>query len=589
MNPKPAIWTKACSWFLILYLLSGPALAAPIPLRDWVTRFSSGPATDHTPVRDIVRILSTMDSSVVEQTFVELADAGKSAGPLFELRLLHARTWYLQDHNQPYGVEKIVPLLEAMMEKAAATSNPNLVAYASWIYGYMMYSYFELEPAVTYSLNAVDLYAKLPPFPLLHFYYSSVGEMLFHTHEYTKSIRYTKRALELNTDTARPARSLEVKNLNTLAQAYFRLGQPDSSWYYYLASNRLADSIGHTTWKGINAGDMGQWQMARNAYGQAQPLFWYAIAHTRKEEPATAANALQWLARIHIRQGNTDSAAACLNEALRLLDAYGKRNPLQVSLYRRETLATKAELFRRLSLPDSARWYQDRSDALNDSLQRVAILSSSKVALLRIENQKNQYLVKAVLAEKQQETLKRNFLITGILLLAVIALLVINRQRKEMKHRAAMARAEKNHLQAEVAASREKLELFTQNLLEKTSLLEQLQQENRGRQLTSSQLDLVSELSNLTILTEDDWNRFRTMFEQVYPGFFHTLKQSSPDMTVAEQRMAALTRLGLTTRQMAAMLGISLDGVHKTRQRLRQRLQLPADISLEQHVSNLDA
>ena len=129
--------------------------------------------------------------------------------------------------------------------------------------------------------------------------------------------------------------------------------------------------------------------------------------------------------------------------------------------------------------------------------------------------------------------------------------------------------------------------MFTQTLVEKSSLLEQLQEEVREKKLTSSQQDLLLELTNLTILTEDDWNRFRSMFEKVYPGFFMKLKNNSPDITVAEQRMAALTRLSLSTKQMAAMLGISVDAVHKSRQRLRNRLRIDTDVNLEEYMQSV--
>jgi DNA-binding CsgD family transcriptional regulator len=46
-----------------------------------------------------------------------------------------------------------------------------------------------------------------------------------------------------------------------------------------------------------------------------------------------------------------------------------------------------------------------------------------------------------------------------------------------------------------------------------------------------------------------------------------------PDITPAEQRMAAFSRLHLNTKQMASMLGISPDSVYKIKQRLRKRLQ----------------
>ena len=51
--------------------------------------------------------------------------------------------------------------------------------------------------------------------------------------------------------------------------------------------------------------------------------------------------------------------------------------------------------------------------------------------------------------------------------------------------------------------------------------------------------------------------------------------------------MAALTRLQLTTKQIASILGISIDSVHKSRQRLRQRFQIGADSNLDELVAGL--
>ena len=69
--------------------------------------------------------------------------------------------------------------------------------------------------------------------------------------------------------------------------------------------------------------------------------------------------------------------------------------------------------------------------------------------------------------------------------------------------------------------------------------------------------------------------------------FFQHLKTKAPDITLAEQRMAALTRLQLTTRQMASMQGISPDSVHKTRQRLRQRLGVSNEVNMEAYLSGI--
>ena len=105
------------------------------------------------------------------------------------------------------------------------------------------------------------------------------------------------------------------------------------------------------------------------------------------------------------------------------------------------------------------------------------------------------------------------------------------------------------------------------------------------RELNAEQQQLLEELSHQTILTEEDWVKFKRLFERLHPGFFNRLKEKTPGITVAELRMAALTRLRLSTKEMASLLGISIDSVHKTRQRLRQRLQVPAEANLEESIA----
>ena len=101
---------------------------------------------------------------------------------------------------------------------------------------------------------------------------------------------------------------------------------------------------------------------------------------------------------------------------------------------------------------------------------------------------------------------------------------------------------------------------------------------------SAGQQETIAALSNLTILTEAEWDQFKELFEKNYPMFFQDLREKVPDITVAEQRMAALICLQLTTRQMASMQGISPDSVHKTRQRLRHRLGVSTETNLEEYL-----
>jgi DNA-binding CsgD family transcriptional regulator len=176
--------------------------------------------------------------------------------------------------------------------------------------------------------------------------------------------------------------------------------------------------------------------------------------------------------------------------------------------------------------------------------------------------------------------LYRNIIIAAIIVFSFLALLLVNRQR--LKGKLKLHQAEQ-----EMALAKEQMRLFTENIVDKTALIDKLELEAKGRDTSSQQQTIITELTHQTILTEEDWTRFKALFEKVYPHFFSKLKEKAPDITLAEQRMAALIRLQLTTRQMASMLGISVDSVHKTRQRLRQRLQLPTDASLDQLVETI--
>ncbi len=157
----------------------------------------------------------------------------------------------------------------------------------------------------------------------------------------------------------------------------------------------------------------------------------------------------------------------------------------------------------------------------------------------------------------------------------------------KMKYQQELAVQEKLRVEQEMESAKIQLNMFTQNIIEKTNLIEQLELQVYNRSISERDQQVITELSNQTILTEDDWDKFRSLFEKIFPLFFQRLKNKTADITMAEQRMAALTRLQLTSRQMASMLGISVDSVHKTRQRLRRRFDLDNDANLEDYIGRI--
>jgi hypothetical protein len=236
---------------------------------------------------------------------------------------------------------------------------------------------------------------------------------------------------------------------------------------------------------------------------------------------------------------------------------------------------------------DSAFKYAQLYNQLHDSLERTVADGRLETARMRLANLQNAFTIKNLNKEKQAEELKRNFVIAAIVLISVIALLYVNRLTLKFRHKEQLASEQQKRADAEIAAAQEQLQLFTQNLVEKTSLIEQLQEQLNHRSLTLEQQELLSNISNITILTETDWEKFKMLFEKIYPGFFTNLKEKVSDITVAEQRMAALTRLHLSINQIASILGISPNSVYKTKQRLRQRLNVDPEVNIEEVLTKI--
>jgi hypothetical protein len=91
-------------------------------------------------------------------------------------------------------------------------------------------------------------------------------------------------------------------------------------------------------------------------------------------------------------------------------------------------------------------------------------------------------------------------------------------------------------------------------------------------------LETVEKLKRSTIITEDEWIQFRSLFDKVHKGFFTRLKVQYPDVTQAEIRLMALTKLNLSTKEMAGILGISPESIRKSRYRFLKKV---SDISGE--------
>lgn len=573
--------------FILFFFLqkNTPAFSqnTPLPLNVWVKSLDADDDTLNKNFDEIVKILQRTDTALVLRTLNELEKKGAAKGPYFQVRIKHLRATMLWKIRDKAAKDSIIQLMRPALQQAYAINDEYLIATVSWWYGETMFYCNQIELSTMYCLNAVEILDKKGITAEPH-KYQFLGELFYLTRDLDKSIYYIRRSIKYENDTSHDARVNTMSRWNTIALCWRKMGNYDSAFHYFDVAMQMANALNSEVWKGIISGNKGYTYFLQKKYDIAKPLFEFDFRTSKQYgEIANAAHALQIIARLNLMQGKKDSALVQVKEALRML----QQQPQPLPHFLQDVYYATADVYRVLGNSDSFYHYSQLYNNIHDSIERAVANSRLEIARLRLDNQSNFSEIRDLQKEKNAEIRDRNYIIAAIVFVAIVGLLIINRQRLKSRFQQQLAFQQRVAAEKELTSAKEQLDMFTQSVIEKTRVIEQLEQQVATKALTDEQHQLASELSRQTILTEEDWEKFKTLFEKIYPGFFLKLKELVPDITVAEQRMAALIRLHLNTKQMASMLGISTDSVYKIRQRLRKRLQLDDESDTETFLTKI--
>lgn len=120
-------------------------------------------------------------------------------------------------------------------------------------------------------------------------------------------------------------------------------------------------------------------------------------------------------------------------------------------------------------------------------------------------------------------------------------------------------------------------------LLEASNLLGQLGSNDAEKRLIRR---LVSKIED-TVNQERHWKSFQEHFDFVHNDFFKKLKSVHPKITLPEARLCTLLKMNMSSKEIADQLNLSVRGVETKRYRLRKKLDLPKEKSLEEFLEQL--
>jgi DNA-binding CsgD family transcriptional regulator len=376
-------------------------------------------------------------------------------------------------------------------------------------------------------------------------------------------------------------KGLLISAHNSLGLCYKKENKIDSAIHFLKQGLAIARKNKAGIWIDIIEGNLGAIYFLQNRLAEAEPLLLKDVARGAKgKDWRSAASSLLYLSQLEQKRGQP---AEAMKKAL-LARAYTSNikqwefNILLRSYEQLSTLYAQANAFKEAYL------YNDSARQIQDTLQK----QFGKLRLLRTQQMMDEEKYAADLdSTVQKNKYFRNILIAVIVLLTVIALLILGSIRMKHQQRQKQLDDERRSIQRELEIATAQLIDYTRHIEEKNELIEQFKKESNKDTGASPDPESLSRLERMVILTDEQWNEFTLLFEKVHGNFFQRLREKVPGLSPADTRFMALGKLQLPTKSMAAMLGITPNGVRMSKSRIMKKLNIENDEDLDHLIRNI--
>ena len=425
--------------------------------------------------------------------------------------------------------------------------------------------------------------------------YLGIGSTILERGDVDKAIEYYQEALALaeeNDDRIGVANSL-----TSFANSYKSKGSLDTSIFYFRQALKIRTELKMDRHIASSELSIGETLIQMGKYAEAEP----ALNH-----------ALTIFESLNERTG-------VLLVNLSLADAMNRQGKPEGIELARQTLQTAKEIdnpnllnstYEKLSGIyaynhdyQKAYTYQKKHEVIKDSL-----FTSEKERMLAEVEAKFQSEKKdrdiVLLREKAKVERNRNIMLIVLLavFLIVIFLLIVmfrykstafKRQQKLLEQEKIIHRQENEINKKEKQLLQEQLESKNREMASKalemvrlnetiSEIIEKLEAFNNTADtnpgMVKSIKDIIHDLDTHT--KQNIWNEFDKIFRNIHSDFYNKLLEISTELTATEIKTAALLKLNLTTKEIAAIAFKSEGGIKTTRYRLRKKLGLSANDKL---------
>ncbi len=490
---------------------------------------------------------------------------------------------FLNASTKRFGQDEIFKRFDSLLERTTKNKLQELKSRVLWSRGNYCWNFignYELGFESYYLLDAELNKIRSEDFPEMAWYTNTIGEAFYFFQDYNQAKHYFKKGAFIPENNSNSSNLNSMKN--NLGLCYQKLNKLDSAAYFFKKVMDSKPLYNHERWTYIAKGNLGYTYYLNNQYHKAMSLFKESIKGNMKfEEYGCVNGALIPLADIYLKKGNMKDSWECISKAKQMIDVLTNGDDKLNRL--------------RLFYPLLSKWHQvsgnkelaikylDSTIIVKDSCNK----KFSVLQLLRAQQknaiQERQIATFSLINEKQKKTNERNLILFVLVTITLLFSGIYLYQKKSFQKQKRIQDLKLTIASQNLQMASQQLQDFTDKLIEKNHIIEMLQEQPD----VFIDNEIVQQIKKSTILTADDWEKFQSLFEKVHAGFLNRLTSQYKELTASEIRYITLSKLNLSQKEMASILGISPSSVRVTWHRVSKKLNLSDKDTLENFLQKL--
>jgi tetratricopeptide (TPR) repeat protein len=472
--------------------------------------------------------------------------------------------------NQTLKLDK---LLGSETDMATDYNNIGMV-YRAWL---------QFELAVEFFEKALEIDLRLGNRHKLSTRYSNIGQVYLAWDSTSRSISYLNKALEI--DREMNAVGKIAVRLHGLGLSYMSLKDYKKAIEYLNEAQQIFQNLNLDFQTAIVMEHTGDAYMAMNNYKNAESYYHQSLDISQKIGlKPTVIEAARGLYSLYKKQGSYKKSLEYF-EIFKVAEdsVFSETSARQINEFEIRYETEKKENQNRLLTKDVQLLKKDiklknRNQWLMGTLIVALVLIS--VALLYAFSLKRKSLMQSrVLFEKESELNK----------------LKIDRVEKQNRHLQEVLFAEEEIKRLQKQSIEQKNHELTSaailianknEVLDKLGKLAGKMDCQNGNNQPEIRREMLHEIERQTDV-ENQWEQFKIHFESIHKSFFSSLHQNNHGLTQSDLQLCAYIKLNMGTKEIARLMNIAPESVNTHRYRLRKKLALPAEETLDGFIHGL--